>query len=925
MQTPQLPERFFPISSPELTLRAAGGKALNLSRLARAGFNVPDGFVVPTSAYEEYVAHNELAPIMARALLAMDPASVDDLAAASAAIHQLFLNGSMPAGLAEDLASAWLWLGAGPVAVRSSATAEDLPGLSFAGQQDTFLNVIGKEALQEAVVGCWASLWTARAIGYRQRNQIAHDDVALAVVVQRMVQSAASGVLFTANPLTGSRRESVIDATLGLGEALVGGHVEPDHYVVNTASAAITHKFIGRKSFVISSLAGGDVTGETLAPADYQALPDDDIRQLAHIGAAIEVSFGFPQDIEWAWAGGELSILQSRPITSLFPLPDGLPAEPLKVFMSLGAVQGMLDPFTPLGRDALLEIVVAGGRLFDLPVTRASQTAVYEAGERLWINLTPLIKNPMGRRILPVVTHFVEPGSQGALDQLWADPDLRPGKRALSLGAARRLARLVGPVAGNVALNLARPQQRREAIVAESERMVADMAARCAAIKGDRWQRLSQQAELLHTYYGDYFLRIFPKYVSLVASGMVSWNLLNKLARSAAAQAPPTAHHGVGELAMQATRGMPHNPTTEMDLELWQVARLLRNDVESRAAFANNSAAVLAQHYVAGDLPPTTMRAVAGFLDQYGARGLAEIDLGRSRWAEDPTYVFDTLGRFMQIADERRAPDVVFAQGAASAEQAIAELQEAVRGAPGGWLKARLVPFWAGRMRQLMGARERPKFFAVRILWLIQRELMATGRDFVAHGELSRADDLFFLSLGELKSFAAHDAGDWDGLIADRRRAYAYEMRRRQVPRLLLSDGRAFYDGMGAAEATANQLSGSPVSPGSVEGRVRVVLDPTHAGLQPGEILVCPGTDPSWTPLFLSAAGLVMEVGGMMTHGAVVAREYGIPAVVGVSRVTERLRTGQNIRVNGSTGQIVVLDDLGSTEGDALATPNATA
>jgi pyruvate,water dikinase len=193
-------------------------------------------------------------------------------------------------------------------------------------------------------------------------------------------------------------------------------------------------------------------------------------------------------------------------------------------------------------------------------------------------------------------------------------------------------------------------------------------------------------------------------------------------------------------------------------------------------------------------------------------------------------------------------------------------------------------------------------------MWMIHRELHKTGAEFVQAGELADADDLFFLTLTELKAFAARQESDWGGLIAGRRAAYQRELLRRQIPRLLLSDGRAFYEGITEPDRSANAINGSPVSPGSVEGRVRVVLDPRRAGLLPGEILVCPGTDPSWTPLFLSAAGLVMEVGGMMTHGAVVAREYGIPAIVGVDRATSRLKTGQRIRLNGSTGQITLLE-----------------
>ena len=358
---------------------------------------------------------------------------------------------------------------------------------------------------------------------------------------------------------------------------------------------------------------------------------------------------------------------------------------------------------------------------------------------------------------------------------------------------------------------------------------------------------------------------------------------------------------------MQVTRGMPNNPTTEMDLRLWEIARTIREDEEARRIFQENSAQSLSGLYLAGELPPAALQSVRKFLDRYGSRGLGEIDLGRRRWAEDPAHIFESLTSYLKIENESQAPDVVFARGAESAQQAIETLESDVRGTRHGWLKAHLVRFFAGRARQLMGLRESPKFFAVRMFGLVRAQIYKSGLEFAQAGELDSPDDFFFLTFDELKEFASQSERDWHSLIRERKQDYERETRRKQIPRLLLSDGRAFYEGVNSAKVTDGGLSGSPVSPGSVEGRVRVVFNPAQAGLQPGEILVCPGTDPSWTPLFLSAAGLIMEVGGMMTHGAVVAREYGIPAIVGVGEATNRLHTGQLIRMDGSSGLIELL------------------
>jgi pyruvate,water dikinase len=395
---------------------------------------------------------------------------------------------------------------------------------------------------------------------------------------------------------------------------------------------------------------------------------------------------------------------------------------------------------------------------------------------------------------------------------------------------------------------------------------------------------------------------------------MASWNLLNLLASGQSVGQPEgqaSPHH---DLILQVTRGMPFNPTTEMDLRLWELAQAIRRDPASLAALQNGEARALADSYLAGGLPPVARQVIGDFLKVYGGRGLGEIDLGRPRWSDDPTHVFEMLLSFLQIENAAQAPDVVFARGAQSAQKAIDQLAVSVRKSRHGWLRSRLVRFLAGRARQLLGARESPKFFAVRMMWIIQRALKASGEELVQAGELDQPDDLFYLTFAELKAFAAREDKNWRGLVRSRRENYQRELLRRQVPRLLLSDGRAFYAGIQSGEARRDVIHGSPVSPGGAQGRVRVVRDPRQAGLQPGEILVCPGTDPSWTPLFLSAAGLVMETGGMMTHGAVVAREYGIPAIVGVDRATERLHTGQLIRMDGSSGEIILSPENQSTD-----------
>ncbi len=907
----KLPAPFLlPLDSPAATLAVAGGKAANLARLFRAGFPVPGGFIITTAAYEAFVAANELEPAIQTALatcVADDPAALE---AASATIRSRFVAATLPAKLSAALRAAYLNLeiASVAVAVRSSATAEDLPGFSFAGQQDTFLNVVGEEELLRAVVDCWSSLWTGRAIGYRSRNGISHNNIGLAVVVQAMIQSEAAGVLFTANPVTGKRTESVIDATLGLGEALVAGQVEPDHYVVD-AAGQIASKTLGAKALAVRGQAGGGTVAQAEDAATCQAVPDAAIVELAGLGRQVEALLGAEQDIEWAWADGKVWLLQARPITSLYPLPPAASVAPsLRVYFSFGALQGFLTPITPLGRDMLYDAIAAVIAQFTRPGAGAPHTApLHTAGERLFIDLTTAMRHSQFRRLTRAIPPVVEPGSAAVLVPLWDDPALAADGRRLSFTTMRRLIPLLLPVARRFAANLLSPDRGRQRVQQRIEEVLAAFTAHAQAADvsqkslattyPENGAHLARVLTLFDQMVTDLPGMILPYLLPVFAPGMATLNLLDHLA----ATTP-----GGSDTALEITRGMPHNVTTEMDLALWQTAQTIRRDPAAAAAFTGTDAAALAADCLAGRLPPTAQAAIGDFLARYGMRGVGEIDIGRPRWREDPAPVLQAVSSYLRINDPDRAPDAVFRRGAAASQAALARLTADLRRTRGGWLKARLARWAARRVRALAGLRETPKFTIIRFFGILRQGLLACGQELAAAGLLTQADDIFFLRMAELRTLAVQPSStDWRGLVAERRATFALEERRKQVPRILLSDGRAFYEGVGGP--AADGLVGSPVSPGMVEGPVRVVLDPRGAQLAPGDILVCPGTDPSWTPLFLAAGGLVMEVGGLMTHGAVVAREYGIPAVVGVSHATTRLVTGQRVRVDGSTGQIVIL------------------
>lgn len=923
-----------PLEDADATLATVGGKGLNLIRLTRAGYPVPRGFVVTTAAYAAHVAAHGLGPVIAAALEGVDPADAAGPERACATIRAAFAAGGMPDEVRDAVlavASAAGLVPAGspgarevPLAVRSSATAEDLADLSFAGQQETYLNVLGADQLVRAVVDCWSSLWTARAIGYRLRNGISQDGLGLAVVVQALVPAMVSGVMFTADPLTGVRAHTAVDAVPGLGEALVSGLTEPDHWLVD-AEGRVLECTPGAKAVTTVPIAGGGVasvareggvasvareaavTGSSTAPdaggsvrTDGPVLTDEQVAELAALGRRIQGTYdGTPQDIEWALTADGFQVLQTRAITSLFPLPPG--RDPDALWFSFGAFQGMLRPITPVGRESLIRLASGAAAVFTgVPADPARQGVVAVAGERLWARIDALARDPIGARVLPVMLSIGEPGTGAILRRLETDPRWRPVRTRPTAATLAMVGRFGGIVMRGLPLSLVAPGVRRRRFDRAMEAMVAAAEASqdAASRRSDPYERLTARVDAAGITLRDGLAEGLRNFAPMMAPGSAMIAVLRRLAAPLGAE---------GErLVMETMRALPGNPTTAMDLALWQVAVVVRRDPGALALFVERDAAELAELFRRGALPVSTDRVLRDFLATYGMRGVAEIDLGAPRWRDDPVQLMATLRSYVRMDDPAVAPDAVLAAGIRTSREAVDRLATLL-GGRGRWPRRGPVRFAATRLRILLGAREVPKFTLVRLLGRIREGLLASGADLVALGRLDRPDDVMFLHYHELRGAGVDSDQDLRARVAGRRAAYDRELRRRQVPRLIGGDGRTWYEGLGGGTEATGEIVGSPVSPGVVEGAVRVVLDPSTAHLEPGEILVCPGTDPAWTPLFLPAAGLVTEVGGMMTHGSVVAREYGIPAVVGVHRATTRLATGQRIRLDGSTGVIEVL------------------
>ena len=855
--------------TPGADLSRQGGKGANLVRLREAGLPVPPFVIVETDEYAAFVAEHGLAPLITAALQRPAAAASDTIRAAFAAAQPTAAQRRrLVATLAPLLAAGGL---PAPVAVRSSATVEDLPGLSFAGQQDTFLDVATLEDVLDRVVACWSSLWTERAITYRDRNPVGHVGVALAVVVQQMVDADASGVLFTANPHSGLRDESVVDAVAGLGEALVSGRVTPDTFTLDTATGSVRTQ----------RLAG---TPASVTPAHLAAL--------VALGRRIVELYGDPMDIEWARTGETIHVLQARPITSLHPLPGPNPNrhdEP-EVWFSLGAFQGMLEPITPLGQDALRMMLAGAPRLVGRRVDWRTNRFVQPAGERLWVRLDGLLRVRATRKLITDFLPMIEPGTAAILARLGDEPGLRPTRTAPPVHVAAGLATLVPRLLPRIRAAAASPAAARRSLDRAAEQLVQHVARSMASAEkaGTPQARLTARVEALEDYAHRAFPVLLPAFAPIMAPTMLELRTLRELAGR-------TGLPDADALALASMRALPGNVTTEMNLTLADVAAAIRRDATSWGWMAETPASDLARQFLAGRLPRVAQTEIGQFLEAYGMRGVAEIDLGARRWRDDPTPLMHTLKSYLSLP-AGASPRAIHKAGQHEAGRSVRRLMDASTPA-----RAQRIKRAARVIRGLAGARETPKFTMIRCFGLIRTGLDASAAELVAAGRLGSVADLAHLRVDELRrAFAA----DWHELVAQRRAVAAAEARRGSVPRVLVEDGRAFHEGLSAGSA---DLAGAGVSPGVAEGPVRVVLDPRTTQLRAGEILVCPGTDPAWTPLFLAAAGLITEVGGMMTHGSVVAREYGIPAVVGVHDATTRLVDGQRVRIDGTSGAIELL------------------
>jgi pyruvate,water dikinase len=870
MSSPQANAIVLNLDSPQATLERVGGKGASLARMAAAGLPVPPGFHIATDAYRRFVNENHLDERIQSAAAqaqASDPASLDR---ASAQIQSLFAQGTIPGDIAETIRQWYGELGADtPAAVRSSATAEDLPDMSFAGQLETYLNVRGGEAVIEAVKRCWASLWTGRAIGYRQRQGIRPENVSMAVVVQQLVSADAAGVLFTANLLTGARDELMIDAAWGLGEAIVSGHVTPDTIVMDKQTGATTSQEISSKEVMTVRLRDG--TREEPVPAarrNQPALTPEQAAELARLGVKIEQFYGQPMDIEWALADGRIFIVQARPITALpeprAPLQWKLPRPGARYFRQ-SVAELLPEPLSPLfatlalplWNEATQQILTQtlGVRSGSFPLLTIHDYVYYEIALTPWQFARLFFTMTMHGRTLARMLR--------AARTQWAD-EARP-----------RYANVTAEWTGR------------------------DLAAMPAL------ELLAGARRIVETA-ASYYLSVQLVFGAVNLSEAAFTNLYNRLVKRRTDppaltfllgfdSAPILAEKSLYDLAMWA-RGQDQLAgylSRTGGKEIWAACEAPSTPIANRACWEEFS------------------RRLEEHLRRWG-HAVYDLDFAKSLPAEAPASLLETLKYF--VAGQGRNPYQRQAAATAAREQAAAALLARLRG-----LRLRLFTSVLGWAQRSAPLRE-DTLADVGLGWpVLRRILRELGRRIVSTGALAEPGDVFWLQSQELEEAARQlDAGQ---SVQDRRRAIDERRKTWQrehgvtPPVALPVKGGARVLGLDfsswmparSGQAAGNVIQGIGASPGNVAGAACVIHGPEEFDrMKPGDILVAKITTPAWTPLFALAAGIVTDVGGPLSHSSIVAREYGVPAVLGTGVATQRIRSGQHIAVDGNSGRVTL-------------------
>jgi pyruvate,water dikinase len=870
-------------------LPTVGNKAANLARLMSSGFSVPDGFCLSAEAYWQALVQGHRGKELGDLLRNIDPGHAERVRDIAHAISELFDKVSIPDEMAGKIKNKYRsgFNDNDLAAVRSSATAEDLPGLSFAGQYDSFLNLRGADDILPAIKKVWASLWSERAIVYREKNGIRQDDLAMAVIIQRMVPADVSGVAFTADPVSGDRGSILINAVRGLGEELVSGKTKPDQYQIIKGSFQIEKELSG----------------------DGQLLPEGRLNELADLALKVEKMFGCPQDIEWAFYKDKFHILQSRHITAAennqppFPVIWGNPAtrEILKntpvYWSNWNTRENMPYPLKPLSWSFFNDFLVPAinraiwGVAPGSPIYHYSHIIDLVNGRTYW-NMNLLYGHPLFRRIMRPIMGRIDHEATVFFEKAYHNGDLRPA--VLPINLWQKI--IVAATALKCYLGFPWFMSLKQIYRQCDEYWVLADQYDATPLEGKSSRDLLEEARLFGFVTARY---AFPL-LFIASKAVMAFDVIKRL-----------TGEWPGFRYEDLMLGIKGNKTTEAALELFKLSRMPetvrgifeRSDVSRCEEFET----ALAKYPEGQDY----LARVNKFLDAYGHRGMKDLDMGYPSWGEDRSYVYQMIKSYLQFGPGDIDPIKQFEQSVARRRQLIKTAKERLSKNPGDrifpvrrWLFQKM----ADVIHDCLPLRENEKFYGIRCFPGSRRIVLEIGRRYCEKGLLDDRQDIFYLTVGEImdvESGKFSEIGNIKELLQKRKDDW-----HRQVdsdpPLIIRSDGRQWRNTNQKAQE-GNVLRGVGASSGRVTGTARIIREPSQAHLfNKGEILVAPYTEPGWAPLFLMAKALVMEVGGALCHGAIVAREYGIPAVVGVNRATSEIKDGDQITVDGSSGEVII-------------------
>jgi pyruvate,water dikinase len=852
-----------------------GGKGMNLGECSRIdGILVPEGFCVTTETFKRVIGENDELHQLLDQLAVQKVDERKRISEISRKIRDLIEGIEIDKGIEEDITRCLLTFGfEHAYAVRSSATAEDLPFASFAGQQDTYLNIKGKDAILQHISKCWASLFTDRAVIYRMQNGFDHRKVYLSVVIQRMIFPQASGILFTADPVSSNRKVLSIDASFGLGEALVSGLVSADNYKVQ--EGRIVEKKISTKKLAIYARKEGGTVEKKIEPGQQvlSTLSDEQVLELERIGRKLEAHFGCPQDIEWCLVDDTFYIVQSRPITTLYPIPEANDQEN-HVYVSVGHQQMMTDPMKPLGLSFFLLTTPAPMR---------------KAGGRLFVDVTHMLASLDSRKMLL--------DAMGQHDLLMKDALITIIERGDFIKSLPNNKQEQSSGKSNKSVSSADSRAQIENdptivsdLIKNSQTSIEELKQNIQTKSGsDLFDFILEDIQILKKILFD------PQSSAVFMAAMDASSWINE-----------NMNEWLGEknAADTLSQSVPNNITSEMGLALLEVADVIRPYPEVIDYLQHVKDDKFLDELVKFESGQKMQEAIYDYLGKYGMRCAGEIDITRTRWSEKPiTLIPLILGNIKNF--EPNASKRKFEQGRKAALKKEQELLDRLKQLPDGDQKAKETKRMIDLIRNFIGYREYPKYGMVSRYFVYKQALLKEADQLVQIGVINEKEDIYYLTFEELGEVVRTNKLDYQ-IISKRKDEYKlYE--KLTPPRVITSDGEIIVGEYKRENLPAEAIVGLPVSSGVIEGRARVILNMEEANLEDGDILVTSFTDPSWTPLFVSIKGLVTEVGGLMTHGAVIAREYGLPAVVGVEHATELIKDGQRIRVHGTEGYIEIL------------------